>query len=328
MCQELGPELSSHYLQLIVICQWRCIDLSHEISLLSQYQTNPRVGHLEVLYHLFVYLKNHLDIGWIAYDTLTPEIDESACQGGNCSEFYIDVQEEIPPKMQKARGNLVTISTFVDANHAGNVMTRWCSKRQNMVETATFDSEFAALRICKELIVAICYKLRMFGVLIDGPANVFCDAGWQMIQFVIRCCCHYWRQSFGVPGVEAQKFLKQAHELEVTGFQGNHPLLCFLCLLHVLCETNRPMIIVIHVGNIFSLRRELSIQSIITSKCIACCVLFKDRWPIHIGKIHLGSSFPAVVGLFCIFSGKQVVQAAILSSVSNTKRKVNSMPSQ
>jgi hypothetical protein len=30
-----------------------------------------------------------------------------------------------------------------------------------------------ALRICKELIVAICYKLRMFGVEIDGPANVF-----------------------------------------------------------------------------------------------------------------------------------------------------------
>jgi hypothetical protein len=32
-----------------------------------------------------------------------------------------------------------------------------------------------ALRICKELIVAMCYKLRMFGVKIDGPANVFCD---------------------------------------------------------------------------------------------------------------------------------------------------------
>ena len=32
-----------------------------------------------------------------------------------------------------------------------------------------------ALRICKELIVAMHYKLRMFGVEIDGPANVFCD---------------------------------------------------------------------------------------------------------------------------------------------------------
>jgi hypothetical protein len=43
------------------------------------------------------------------------------------------------------------------------------------VEVATFGSEMVALRICKELIVAICYKLRMFGVEDDGPANVFCD---------------------------------------------------------------------------------------------------------------------------------------------------------
>jgi hypothetical protein len=32
-----------------------------------------------------------------------------------------------------------------------------------------------AFQICKELIVAIRYQLRMFGVEIDGPANVFCD---------------------------------------------------------------------------------------------------------------------------------------------------------
>ncbi len=60
---ELGPELSSHYLQLIGICGWVIelghIDIGHEISLLSQYQANPRVGHLEVLYHVFAYLKNH-----------------------------------------------------------------------------------------------------------------------------------------------------------------------------------------------------------------------------------------------------------------------------
>jgi hypothetical protein len=52
----------------------------------------------------------------------------------------------------------------------------WYSKRQkNTVEAATFGSEFVALRICKELIVALRYKLRMFEVPIDGPTNVFCD---------------------------------------------------------------------------------------------------------------------------------------------------------
>ena len=89
------------------------------------------------------------------------------------------------------RGNMVTTSAFVDANHAGNIVTRrshsgimvfvqnapiiFYSKRQHTVEAATFGSEFVALRICKELIVALRYKLRMFGVPISGPTNVFCD---------------------------------------------------------------------------------------------------------------------------------------------------------
>ncbi len=54
---ELGSELSSRYLQLIGIAHWAielgCIDIFHEVSLLSQYQVNPRVGHLEVMYHVF-----------------------------------------------------------------------------------------------------------------------------------------------------------------------------------------------------------------------------------------------------------------------------------
>ena len=51
----------------------------------------------------------------------------------------------------------------------------WFSKRQNTVEAATFGSDFFALRICKEFIVTLCYKLRMFGVPLYGPADVFCD---------------------------------------------------------------------------------------------------------------------------------------------------------
>ena len=106
-------------------------------------------------------------------------------------DFYGDVEEELPAKMPEPRGHAVSMSAFVDANHAGNVVTRrshtgiiiflqnapilWYSKRQNTVESATFGSEFVALRVCKDLIVSMRYKLRMFGVPIDGPTNVFCD---------------------------------------------------------------------------------------------------------------------------------------------------------
>ena len=73
---------------------------------------------------------------------------------------------------------------FVDANHAGDKTTRrsmtgiliFCnrapiilhSKRQNGVETSTFGSEFTVMKNAVELIAALQYKLRMFGVLIDG----------------------------------------------------------------------------------------------------------------------------------------------------------------
>jgi hypothetical protein len=49
------------------------------------------------------------------------------------------------------------------------------SKRQNTVEASTFGSEFQALKNAIELIEALRYKLRMFGVPINGPTNIFCD---------------------------------------------------------------------------------------------------------------------------------------------------------
>ena len=51
----------------------------------------------------------------------------------------------------------------------------WHSKRQNGVETSTFGSELTALKNAVEMITALRYKLRMFGVPIDGPTDMFCD---------------------------------------------------------------------------------------------------------------------------------------------------------
>jgi len=51
----------------------------------------------------------------------------------------------------------------------------WYSKRQNTVEVSTFGSEITAMKNAIELIKALRYKLRMFGVPIDGATNIFCD---------------------------------------------------------------------------------------------------------------------------------------------------------
>ena len=49
------------------------------------------------------------------------------------------------------------------------------SNRQNTVETSYFGLEFVAFRITTELVEALRYKLRCFGVRLDGPATIFCD---------------------------------------------------------------------------------------------------------------------------------------------------------
>ena len=80
---------------------------------------------MEVAYHIFVYLKTHMNGGRIAFDLKMVEIDMT-CFGTDkdWSDFYGKVKEEMPPKMPELRGNKVKISAFVDADHAGNKVTQ------------------------------------------------------------------------------------------------------------------------------------------------------------------------------------------------------------
>mmetsp|Transcript_15996 Transcript_15996/g.23839 ORF Transcript_15996/g.23839 Transcript_15996/m.23839 type:complete len:1130 (+) Transcript_15996:7540-10929(+) len=200
----LGDDLHSRYLQLIGVLRWAIelgrIDIITEVSVLSQHQCNPREGHLNALYKIFWYLKCEMsrsktpNVGRLVFDARQTEVDDrlfprSAQDQWN--DFYPDAEELLPPNMPKTRGRSVKIRTYVDADHAGNLATRrshtgifiylnnaliiWYSKRQNTVESSSFGSEFVALRIATELLVSLRYKLRMFGIPIDGAADVFCD---------------------------------------------------------------------------------------------------------------------------------------------------------
>ena len=44
-----------------------------------------------------------------------------------------------------------------------------------MIETSTFGAAFCAMKTVVEMIEALRYKLRMFGIPLDGPAGIFCD---------------------------------------------------------------------------------------------------------------------------------------------------------
>jgi hypothetical protein len=193
---ELHDEMMSRFLQLIGILRmgggtWSSRHLPGSIAIVPT-PSFTRQGHLNAAYHIFAYLRKHENGARIVFDPKEPVVDVRAFNtNADWTDFYGKVVEELPPRMPEPKGKSVITSCFVDANHAGNVVTRrshtgillyvnnapvqWYSKRQNTVESSSFGSEFVALRIAKEMIVTLRYKLRMFRVPVQGATNVFCD---------------------------------------------------------------------------------------------------------------------------------------------------------
>ena len=207
MSSNYSPELDksfeldvggiTFYQEIMSILRWMVelgrVDIHTELSMLSSYQASPRVGHLEQALHIVAYIKKKPKLT-LYFDPSLPQIDESMFTGDDADVFldhYRDAKEQMPERMPQPRGRPVTMTAFVDASHAANKVTKrshtgfiifvnrapiiWYSKKQNTVESSTFSSEFIAMKTCMEHIVALRSKLRMFGVPIDGAANVIAD---------------------------------------------------------------------------------------------------------------------------------------------------------
>ena len=173
------------------------IDIGFETSCLSQYLVYPRIGHLNQALHVIKYLDIHRE-NFLSFDPTRLNLEEplditqsNEFKAKEMRDFYPDAEESLPANAPQPRGEPVQLNVFVDADHAGNQVTRrshtgiilflnmapiyWYSKRQNTVESSTFSSEFVALKTAVELVIAMRYKLRMMGVPIDGAARIFCD---------------------------------------------------------------------------------------------------------------------------------------------------------
>ena len=99
--------------------------------------------------------------------------------------------EELPSNMPKPCGPSMTVRVYVDANHAGDLLTRrsrtgfivffngapiyWSSKKQTSCETSTFGNEFVAMKQVTAYNRGLRFKLRMMGITVDEPAYVFGD---------------------------------------------------------------------------------------------------------------------------------------------------------
>jgi hypothetical protein len=166
------------------------IDIYINVVILSTFLASPREGYLEAVYAIYGYLKSHNHSNMV-FDPSYVHLKSEDFQVYNWEDFYKDTLEDIPTNAPPPRRHPVQINMFVDANHAGNKLNHhsqtgvliylnrapimWYSKAQKMVETSTFGSEFVALHFATEMVKALCFKLRMMGVPLDGQANALVD---------------------------------------------------------------------------------------------------------------------------------------------------------
>jgi hypothetical protein len=190
----LSDDESNYYLSLIGILQWLSelgrVDICHAVGVMSRFNALPRENHLNTLRRIFAYLKQHAK-SKLVFDRDIREFPEGLFAQYDWTEMYPDAREEIPEGIPEPLGRPVQLNVFADAAHADDLVTRrstsgiivfvngtpirWYSKRQNTVEGSTYGSEFIAMRIATEMIIALRNDLRMLGFPLVGSANLFCD---------------------------------------------------------------------------------------------------------------------------------------------------------
>ena len=181
------PELIAVYQNMVGVLRWIVelgrIDIQQEVLLLSQYLVQPRKGHLAQACNIFRYLKHRHQKGYVVMDPMKWEITWSwgpdevhpRRRAEFMTELYPDACQMLPPDMPEPLGQSVNVTCFVDADHAGNKVTRrshtgiiifvnsapiiWYSKRQNTVESSTFGSEIIAMKQATDMIEALVYSL-------------------------------------------------------------------------------------------------------------------------------------------------------------------------
>ena len=137
------------------------VDILLEVSLLSSYLALPRIGHLQQVYHIFGYLKLS-PRRRLYFNPDYLKISESRFHLFEWEGFYQDSEEPVPYDMPTLLGRSIEIHVFIDASHASDKTTRrsqigilifinrapiiFYSKRQNLVETSIFRSEFTAMK--------------------------------------------------------------------------------------------------------------------------------------------------------------------------------------
>jgi hypothetical protein len=184
------------YQSLIGALQWAVtlgrFDILMGVVTMSSFRVAPRQGHLDRLKRMYGYLKRNPD-GAIRFRIGIPnhEARDTPKTYDWMSTVYGNHKEELPDNMPEPKGKPFRTTTYADANLMHCLVTgrsmsgiihlvnqtpiQWFCKKQNVVETATYGSEFMVARQATEQIMDLRYTLRMMGIPIDGPSWLFGD---------------------------------------------------------------------------------------------------------------------------------------------------------
>jgi hypothetical protein len=185
---------TQQYQSLIGSLQWAVsigrIDITTAVMTLSSFRAVPRKGHLERAKCVVSYVAKFKE-STIRFRTQEPDYSDIPALAYDWEYKYGEAAEDIPTDAPPPLGKFVVIATHVDANLCHDLVTgksvsgilhwingtpiEWFSKKQGAVETATYDSEFMAARLCVEQIKTLRDTLRYLGVPLRTTSYMFGD---------------------------------------------------------------------------------------------------------------------------------------------------------
>ena len=122
----LDDDETNYYQNMIGILHWAVelgrINIHVDVAMMSHYLVQPRMGHMNELFHIFAYLKAYKWLTMV-FDEAHVDINEAKFPKHDRQDFYYDAKEMVPLNALEPRGNLVQMNCFVDSDHAGNCVT-------------------------------------------------------------------------------------------------------------------------------------------------------------------------------------------------------------
>ena len=121
--RTFGPFPSNDAPSLQWIVELGRIDIVTEVLGLSFFLAMPREGHLDAVFHLFIYLEK-MHNAWVVFDPSYPIIHMTSFKECDWSSFNGNVHKAIPPNAPEPCRKNVELRMFVDSDHAGDKGTR------------------------------------------------------------------------------------------------------------------------------------------------------------------------------------------------------------